>query len=61
MKQTTYAATLGAAGNWCIHSDQILVVNDVFAPSRREIKQALKMVDPYNESVAAGPGLAARG
>ena len=61
MKQATYAATLGAVGKWCIHPNQIPLANDVFAPSPREIKQAQKMVDLYNESVAKGAGAGGKG
>ena len=49
------AATLDATGRSCIHSNQLALANDVFAPSPREIEQAQKIVDLYNESVAKGP------
>ena len=61
MKQATYAATLGAVGKWCIHPNQIPLTNYVFAPSPREIRQAQKMVDLYNESVAKGAGANGKG
>ena len=61
MKQATYAATLGAVSKWCIHPNQIPLANDVFAPSPGEIKQAQKMVDLYNESVAKGAGASGKG
>ena len=61
MKQATWAASLGAVGKWCIHPNQIPLANDVFAPSPREIKQAQKMVDLYNESVAKGAGAGGKG
>ncbi len=61
MKQATWAATLGAVGKWCIHPNQIPLANDVFAPSPREIEQAQKMVDLYNESVAKGAGAGGKG
>ena len=61
MKQATWAASLGAVGKWCIHPNQIPLANDVFAPSPREIKQAQKMVDLYNESVAQGAGAGGKG
>ena len=32
--------SLGFAGVWCIHPDQIAIANDVFAPSREEIARA---------------------
>ena len=52
-KKRSNAATLGAVGKWCIHPNQIPLANDVFAPSPKEIEQAQKMVDLYNESVPA--------
>ena len=61
MKQATYVATLGVVGKWCIHPNQIPFVNDLLAPSPREIRHAQKMVDPYNESVAKGLVPAASG
>jgi len=61
MKQAAYAATLGAVGKWCMHPNQIPLANDVFAPSPREIKQAQKMVDLYNESVPKGAGAGGKG
>ncbi|MDE2978854.1 MAG: CoA ester lyase, partial [Acidobacteriota bacterium] len=44
-----------------IHPNQIPLANDVFAPSPREIEQAQKMVDLYNESVAKGAGAGGKG
>ena len=61
LKQATWSASLGAVGKWCIHPNQIPLANDVFAPSPREIEQAQKMVDLYNESVAKGAGAGGKG
>ena len=61
MTQATWAATLGAVGKWCIHPNQIPLANDVFAPSPREIAQAQKMVDLYNESLDSGDGAGGKG
>ena len=61
LKQTTYGATLGTVASWCSHPNKIPLANDVFAPSPKDIKQAQKMVDPYNESVAKGAGAGGRG
>ena len=61
MKQATYAAKLGTVGKWCIHPNQIPLANDVCAPSPREIAQAQKMVDLYNESLKAGAGAGGKG
>ena len=61
MTEATWAATLGAVGKWCIHPNQIPLANDVFAPSPREIEQAQKMVDLYNESLESGAGAGGKG
>jgi len=60
-KQATWAASLGAVGKWCIHPNQIPLANDVFAPSPGEIARAQKMVDLYNDSLAAGAGAGGKG
>ena len=61
MRQATYSATLGAVGKWCIHPNQIPLANDVFALSPKEIAQAQKMVDLYNESLETGAGAGGKG
>lgn len=61
VEQATHAASLGAVGKWCIHPNQIPLANDVFAPSPREIEQAQKMVDLYNESLESGAGAGGKG
>ena len=43
-REAAWAATLGAVGKWCIHPNQISVANEVFAPTRAEIDQALRVV-----------------
>ncbi|MGH9057001.1 MAG: HpcH/HpaI aldolase/citrate lyase family protein [Acidimicrobiales bacterium] len=57
-RQATWAATLGAAGKWCIHPDQIAIANGVFAPTRGEIDRALAVVRAVEEAEAAGLGSA---
>ena len=61
MRQATYSATLGAVGKWCIHPNQIPLANDVLALSPKEIAQAQKMVDLYNESIETGAGASGKG
>ena len=50
------ARSLGFDGKWCIHPDQIEVVNEVFSPTEREIEWARKVVKAYEEASAAGRG-----
>jgi citrate lyase subunit beta / citryl-CoA lyase len=60
-RQCTWAATLGAAGKWCIHPSQIAIANDVFAPSDNEIAFARLQVDAYRKATEGGEGAAAAG
>jgi len=50
------ARSLGFDGKWCIHPDQIAVVNEVFSPTDREVDWAKKVVAAYEEANAAGSG-----
>lgn len=60
-KQSTYAATLGAVGKWCIHPSQIPHANEVFAPTEKELGIAKKMVEAYEASLKSGDGAAGAG
>lgn len=55
------ARALGFDGKWCIHPDQIPVVNDVFSPSTEEIAHARMVLAAYAEATAAGIGAIAIG
>ncbi len=55
------ARALGFDGKWCIHPDQIAVVNEVFSPSAEEIEHARAVLDSYREATAAGIGAIAVG
>lgn len=55
------ARALGFDGKWCIHPDQIAVVNDVFAPSEREIEHARTVLAAYREAAESGIGAIAIG
>jgi citrate lyase subunit beta/citryl-CoA lyase len=50
------ARALGFDGKWCIHPDQIEIVNDVFAPSEAEIAHARRVVDAYEAAMNEGRG-----
>lgn len=47
---------LGYDGKWCIHPDQIPIVNEVFSPSAEEVEWARRVMDAYREATAAGTG-----
>ena len=59
--QSTYAASLGAVGKWCIHPSQIPHANEIFAPSEKELHVAKKMVAAYEASLEGGDGAAGAG
>ncbi len=56
-RESTYAASLGAVGKWCIHPNQIAHANEVFAPTQKELDTAIKMVEAYERSVKADSGV----
>ena len=55
------ARALGYDGKWCIHPDQIAIVNEVFTPSAEEVEHARRVLSAYREATAAGVGAIAIG
>jgi citrate lyase subunit beta/citryl-CoA lyase len=55
------ARALGFDGKWCIHPDQIAVVNEVFSPSAEEIEHARRVLAAYQDATDAGIGAVAIG
>ena len=55
-KSCLLARSLGFDGKWCIHPAQILVVNEAFSPTEKEVEWAQKVVGAYEEANAAGSG-----
>jgi citrate lyase beta subunit len=55
------ARALGFDGKWCIHPEQIPVVNEVFSPSDEDIERARMMLKAYRDAAAAGIGAIAFG
>jgi citrate lyase beta subunit len=55
-KSCLLARSLGFDGKWCIHPAQILVVNEAFSPTEKELKWAQKVVAAYEEANAVGSG-----
>lgn len=55
------AKALGFEGKGCIHPRQIQVVHDAFAPTEKEIEQAKKIVEAYNEAEKKGIGVVSLG
>jgi citrate lyase subunit beta/citryl-CoA lyase len=50
------ARSLGFDGKWCIHPAQILVINETYTPTEKEVAWAQKVVAAYEEANAAGSG-----
>jgi citrate lyase subunit beta/citryl-CoA lyase len=57
-KEATWGSTLGCAGKWCIHPDQISIANEVFSPTDKEIETARRMCDAYEAAQRGGEGAA---
>ena len=57
-REANWGGTLGCAGKWCIHPDQIEIANDVFAPTEKEIALARRMCDAYEAAQSGGAGAA---
>jgi citrate lyase beta subunit len=50
------ARALGYDGKWCIHPDQIAIVNEVFTPTEGEIERARRVIDAYETATREGRG-----
>ena len=49
---------LGLRGGFCIHPDQVQVMNEEFAPSREEVAAARGLVEAYEQALRANRGSA---
>lgn len=50
------ARSLGLDGKWCIHPNQLAATNEIFSPTEVELKRARRVVEAYEDAVAAGRG-----
>jgi citrate lyase subunit beta/citryl-CoA lyase len=57
-QEATWGSTLGCAGKWCIHPDQIAIANEVFSPTEKEIALAKRMCEAYDVAQGGGAGAA---
>ncbi len=55
-RSCTIARSLGFDGKWCIHPDQLAPTNEIFAPTETEVAWARRVIEAYQEAVAAGRG-----
>ncbi len=53
-KSAVRARDLGFQGKFCIHPDQVAVVNEAFTPSGEEVAKAEKIVAAFEQAEAAG-------
>jgi citrate lyase subunit beta/citryl-CoA lyase len=60
-RDATWGSTLGCAGKWCIHPDQIVIANEVFSPTQKEINLARRMCEAYEAAQRGGEGAAGAG
>jgi citrate lyase beta subunit len=52
--------SLGFAGVWCIHPDQIAIANELFAPTPAEISRARATIDALEAAWQCGSGVVSR-
>jgi citrate lyase subunit beta/citryl-CoA lyase len=50
------ARELGFHGKWAIHPAQVPVINEAFAPTLDEVREARRVIDAYEAAKAAGQG-----
>ncbi|MCX6023012.1 MAG: CoA ester lyase [Chloroflexi bacterium] len=51
-----FSRSIGFRAKYCIHPDQVPVVNELFMPSAAEVEQAKRVVAAYEEGQAKGLG-----
>ncbi|MDA8043624.1 MAG: CoA ester lyase [Actinomycetota bacterium] len=59
-RAATHASLLGFDGKWAIHPSQIVIANEVFAPTEAEIAAARDSVEVYRRAEAEGVGAIGR-
>jgi citrate lyase subunit beta/citryl-CoA lyase len=59
-RSAVHASLLGFDGKWAIHPDQIAIANEVFAPTEREVAEAMASIEAYRRSEADGVGAMGR-
>lgn len=55
-RDASFVRSIGFRGKYCIHPDQVPVVNEVFQPSAEEVEYAKRLVAAYEEGRAQGLG-----
>ncbi len=57
--QSSRACVLGCEGKWAIHPSQVLLANEVFSPSKKEIDKAKRILDAMEKAQKEGQGAVA--
>jgi len=57
-RQALLARRLGYKGKYAIHPSHIPIINEVFTPSEKEVREAEEIVKAYEEAVRRGLGAA---
>ncbi|MDK2373048.1 MAG: CoA ester lyase [Candidatus Korarchaeota archaeon] len=57
-RQALLARRLGYKGKYAIHPSHVPIINEVFTPSEKEIREAEEIVKAYEEAVRRGLGAA---
>jgi citrate lyase subunit beta / citryl-CoA lyase len=55
-REAEQARRIGYTGKACIHPAQVPVVNDVFTPSPEEVAAQRRIIEAFDEALAAGDG-----
>lgn len=50
------SASLGFQGGFCIHPDQVQIMNEEFSPSSKEVSDAEALIDIYEDALKQGCG-----
>lgn len=50
------ARAMGFEGKWCVHPEQVAIVNDAFTPSPQEVEHARRVVAAYRAADQEGRG-----
>ena len=44
------SAVLGFDGKWCLHPDQVGILNEMFSPTQEQYDRAWQVLDAYRDA-----------
>jgi citrate lyase subunit beta / citryl-CoA lyase len=59
-RAATQGSLLGFDGKWAIHPSQIAIANEVFSPTREEVRSAREAIEAYRKAESEGVGAIGR-